>query len=134
MADNYLKNYNWILLVDDDMISNFVTYSLLRSLDSSVKIDVVYNGVEAIDFIKLNDNGPGLIMVDINMPIMDGFKFVENLLKTFPDRKIEIIFLSTSLHCKDLDMIDFYNAKFINKPITKVKLLATNNWSKLING
>src|SRR5688500_12750579 len=80
-----------ILLVDDDEISNFVTEDILRDLNLSEEITTSANGDVALSFIREQMESPHkaialpeLILLDINMPVMDGLTFVEKLSKTAP--------------------------------------------------
>ncbi|WP_435313978.1 response regulator [Cellulophaga fucicola] len=68
------NNLYRILLVEDDDVTNFITISKLSNLGFT-NIKAVENGQEAIDYLK--QHLPDLIILDINMPIMDGFEFME---------------------------------------------------------
>ena len=63
-----------ILLVDDDPITNYISKIQLKNLGFE-NIDAVENGKQAIAYVK--NECPNLIFLDINMPIMDGFEFLE---------------------------------------------------------
>lgn len=125
-----------VLLVDDDNINNFINERLIKKLSFTENISVVTNGQEALDFInqKIKSKAalPELILLDINMPVMDGFEFIEQY-RNIPDKgKTNIIVLTTSTNDKDLHRVS--DAKevsgFINKPLTEEKL--KNAISKLV--
>ena len=68
-----------ILVVDDNKICNFLTVNALKKAGGFGDIEVVINGLEAINLLKETPQFPDLILLDINMPVMDGLDF----LKTF---------------------------------------------------
>jgi len=63
-----------IFLVDDDLIQNTITSQLIKLCDASAEIEVFNNGSEVIEALK-EGKKPTLILLDINMPIMDGWEF-----------------------------------------------------------
>lgn len=69
-----LNNSFKILLVEDDPITNYISKIQLKNLGFE-NVAAVENGQQAIDFIQ--NETPNLIFLDINMPIMDGFEFLE---------------------------------------------------------
>lgn len=76
-----LTRHKTILLVDDDPITNYMNSRLLQSLGVADHIEVTTNGAEALAFLE-SERGqgphkPSLIFLDINMPVMDGFEFLE---------------------------------------------------------
>lgn len=65
-----------IFLVDDDPIQNMLTSKLISSVDEGLSYQVYQNGEEAMQAIQSNQM-PDIILLDINMPIMDGWEFLE---------------------------------------------------------
>lgn len=66
-------------MVDDDDTTNFLNQFFIRQVDSSIEINVALNGKEALDFLVLNGNDdilPCLLILDTNMPIMNGWEFL----------------------------------------------------------
>jgi CheY-like chemotaxis protein len=101
------KNEKVVLFVDDDEISNFVSVKTLEDAQIADRILSVTGAREALDLIKegINGNGPipDLIFLDINMPIMSGWDFLEEY-KEIKDRvgkKIYIIILTSSVYKHD---------------------------------
>lgn len=119
-----------ILLVDDDNINNFINERLLKKLHIANKIQVAVNGEEALDIIKdyCSKNGnccPEMILLDINMPVMNGFEFIESFqkLKFHNKDKVCITVLTSSSNSKDIAKIkSLGNFPYINKPLTEQKL------------
>jgi response regulator of citrate/malate metabolism len=126
---------NCVLLVDDDGVTNFINHRLIKKLNITSSIHSAINGSEAIKFLldyasKNNNNGPELILLDINMPVLDGFEFLEQFekLKLKNKDKIKIIVLTTSTHQKDIKKIASHSTiGYINKPLTIEKLQETLN-------
>lgn len=118
-----------VLLVDDDHICNFLMTKSLEKLGLAKKILSVLNGKQAIDLLwdcaGNVKNLPELIFLDINMPIMDGFTFLEAFkdLDIFKKQDIRIVMVSSSddpsdrLKAKSLGVTDF-----LLKPINEDKL------------
>jgi len=93
------KKLNCILLVDDDSDDNEYHEIILRKLAITDKIDIAINGVEAIKYLKTKDRvPPELIFLDINMPKMNGWEFLEEYkdLDVKQKAKVVIMILSTS--------------------------------------
>ena len=68
-----------VLLVDDDDTTNFLNRFFLNQLDTNIKVHVAKNGQEALDLIQLEADTltPCLIILDTNMPVMDGWEFLK---------------------------------------------------------
>ncbi len=108
-----MKNkLNCVLLVDDDEATNFLNTEFLEESGITENIAVAMNGVEAIDYLTSTgrfNNGatinpaPDLILLDINMPVMDGWEFIKAYrgLKKEQRGKIIIAMLTTSLNPND---------------------------------
>jgi len=120
-----------VLLVDDDMICNFITETTLNRLGIAKEVHSALNGQEALDLLNsyfLGDVSiPDIIFLDLNMPIMDGFQFIDAFKKLdFPKKeKILIVILTSSINPKDLEKakslgIDHY----MTKPVNEEKVLA----------
>jgi CheY-like chemotaxis protein len=125
------KKLNCVLLVDDDDGTNFINRKIIEKAGIAEYIHTSLNGKEAIDYLsKVSNEGiypqPDLILLDINMPVMDGWEFVEAYenLKIGQKGKIIIVMLTTSLNPDDKKKADHYNAisDFEFKPLTLKKL------------
>lgn len=115
-----------VLLVDDDPASNFLARLLLRKLKTVEHVSVAENGKEALDYIIENSGKksfPDLILLDINMPLMDGFEFMDHFQRLPFKNLTRVVLLSSSISSKDLQRAAAYKVEdFINKPLTKEKL------------
>jgi len=124
-----MHKINHILLVDDDSINNFINEKLLKKLGCADKISITTNGEEAITFLKdiCQNNAalcPELILLDINMPVMDGFEFLERYKELkFPNKgSVIIVMLTTSTNPNDTAKLNESVAGYVNKPLTEEKL------------
>jgi len=121
------KKLNSILLVDDDNDCNFFHERLIKKMEYAEHVYIVNNGREAIDFLKSKVNGkhphPDIIFLDINMPIMNGWEFIEEYQKLQDNQKAKVmlIMLTTSLnpddleHAKQYKDIKGYKNKYLDK-------------------
>jgi CheY-like chemotaxis protein len=129
MLGEKLKKIKSILLVDDDPITNYINHKLIKKLSIAEKISVKHNGYEALQYIETQscpDTYPSLVFLDINMPVMNGFEFLESFQNTtLPEKeKIKIIVLSSSLSPKDIKRINSFNVELISKPLKSQDLLS----------
>ncbi|MDZ4840129.1 MAG: response regulator [Bacteroidota bacterium] len=121
-----------VLLIDDNEIDNFINKKLIEKAGFSKTIDECKSGSDALEYLNskfiTNEKLPDLIFLDIMMPVMDGFEFLENYDKL--DYKIKsntrIIMLSSTESFKDLNRANSskYVYKFLNKPLTEPVLIA----------
>ena len=124
-----MKKFEFILLIDDDPIANFLTERLLSKIQISERIETALNGNQAFDIIQEHcsqgHSCPDLILVDINMPVMSGIEFLKLFKeKDFRDsEKSVIVVLSTTTSTRDHKEILSYGVKHIlQKPLTESKL------------
>lgn len=128
-----MKKFKRILLVDDDNTSNMLTSMIIADMEISEGVDVATNGEEALSHLinhcsikENNENGqcPELILLDINMPIMDGFEFLEAYSKRGDIcNNIPVVMLSSSNNTKDHERASSFNVKgYIVKPLDEEKL------------
>lgn len=120
------KKLNCILLIDDDEATNFLNQMILRKVDCTDKIIVTQSGYEALEYLKSKEDGqhpcPDLIFLDINMPGMNGWEFLEayRKLEKIQQGKIVVIMLTTSLNPNDQEKAHNLGdiSDFMNKPLS----------------
>ncbi len=120
-----------LTLVDDDDVFVFLTTRLLEKHKLVDLIKIFDNGYDALVFIKENlgniDALPDIILLDLSMPIMDGWQFLDEYVKINPKigKKITIYICSSSISPDDVVRAKAINAvsDFIIKPMTKEKLI-----------
>jgi CheY-like chemotaxis protein len=99
------RKLNCILLVDDDPDDNFFHQRIINKMDITHAIAVAKNGIEALEYLrKENQVIPELIFLDINMPKMNGWEFLEEYKKLDEKQKarITIMMLTTSANPDDV--------------------------------
>jgi CheY-like chemotaxis protein len=117
------KKFKRILLIDDDQINNELNQLVLNIFGNVEETIVCENGSEALQFLKSHskENLPELILLDIKMPIMDGFQFLDAAEKMCKDftKRIPVYILTSSKNEGDIKKANEYDiAGFLNKPLT----------------
>jgi len=96
---------NSILLVDDDPDDNYFHQIIINKMNMVNQIDIANNGIEAIAYLK-NENikPPDLLFLDLNMPKMNGWEFLEEYkkLSIAQKAKVVILILTTSANPDDV--------------------------------
>ena len=120
-----MKKIESVLLIDDDNIANFL-HTRVMQMSGVSNIKTALNGKEALD--SLSDFQPDLMLVDINMPVMDGFQFIEEIQKQNLDNNVLVAILTSSSKQADMDKANIMNVAFLEKPLDmeKVKKLTSN--------
>lgn len=120
-----MPSYTNVVLIDDDAIDNLINQKIMESNNFAENIQVFKTGQDALDYLQNTeatpDQLPDLIFLDINMPIMDGFQFMEKFeaLSTTIHDKCKIIMLSSSISPRDIDRAasNRFVKKYLNKPL-----------------
>ena len=109
-----------ILVVDDDEASACLSTTVLSDMHAAKDIEVAQDGYIASQLID-ESNCPDIIFLDIHMPKMDGFGFLEHLRKIGLSMKTKIIMLSSSCSKEDRDKALSYKnvLAFVQKPLTE---------------
>ncbi|GAB2544816.1 response regulator [Rufibacter soli] len=120
-----MKRLNLILLVDDDETTNYLNKRLLTRMDMADRIEVAANGEEALQFLKnaitQKEPLPELMFLDIKMPVMDGFEFLDQYhqLPQEAQKCMVVMMLTSSASFYDLERLKKYQAvqRHISKPL-----------------
>ena len=128
------EKFNCALLVDDDPVSNYINQVVISDYKRIGHTHDVLNGAEALDFInsKCEEDDfepmcPDVILLDLNMPVMDGFEFLQDFQKLSFKKKdrVKIIVLTSSTNPGDIERASEYKVSgYINKPLTLSSLEA----------
>jgi CheY-like chemotaxis protein len=117
------NGYKTCLLIDDNYIDNFVTRRILESSNFAEKIVVQQSASEAIDAIRNGSIRPDVIFLDLRMPLMNGFEFLQEYdkLKEQDKTATKIFMLSSSLDPVDVKRSgqNKYITQFLHKPLSQ---------------
>jgi CheY-like chemotaxis protein len=117
--------FDAIFLVDDDPINNLINKRLLGKTGISDRIQEFLGGEDAFEKIsELEPEETLLILLDINMPVMNGWEFLNKYLELFPNRQDKIVILSSSIDFQDRQRANGYSivSGFLEKPLTLDKI------------
>lgn len=121
-----------ILLVDDDESVIFFHKLLIEKLEITDELIIKENGQEAIEYLQEQDSAslmPSLILLDIDMPILNGYEFLDEFIKLPRQLRVSnIIIVSTSSQYID----DFKMAEFPFVEEKKSKPLKRDEWAYLL--
>jgi CheY-like chemotaxis protein len=122
-----------VLLVDDDPTTNFLNKLLLTRMGVAQQVLIAENGEQALRTLDQtcrdteSPDCPQLILLDMNMPVLNGLAFLEAYAQTplVHQQTIVVVMLTTSLHPADLSRAQQLPiADFLNKPLTQEKVTA----------
>ena len=118
------------IIVDDSKLDCFITEKIIQNTGMSASIRSFVEATKALEFIKDNpysaDGTKTIVIVDIYMPLMNGFEFIEEFEK-FPQTILDnysIYMLSSSINENDMNRVTNYRSvkHFLNKPL-KINIL-----------
>jgi CheY-like chemotaxis protein len=118
-----------IMLVDDDKIDLFINSELIKQIPFITEVMQYSSGGDALRFLEQhNDSGwPDIILLDIHMPVMSGFDFLEQYVK-LPEllrKKSGVIMLSSTLNGEDHERVraNSVTKGFLEKPLSIAGLM-----------
>ena len=119
-----------IMVIDDDEILPMIIEKSIRSLGMQIILENASNGDIALkkldSFVKNNIPFPNVIFLDINMPILDGWQFIEELMQFDEEiiQNVHIIMCSSSMFQEDLKKSMQYKIikGFLTKPLYPAKI------------
>lgn len=116
-----------LILIDDDKVANFINRKIIERTFPEPDIHQFLSAWEAIDYLYKVDPSEELkivILLDINMPGMNGWDFLKELQKEFDHSFITVHILSSSVDPEDKIMASGFSVvkSFITKPLSKEKI------------
>jgi CheY-like chemotaxis protein len=106
-----------ILVVDDDENDQFICDYTIRKFDPSIRVLKAHDGAEALDMLQ--GETPDAIILDINMPVMNGFEFLDRYAREFEVHAPIVALLTSSRLGKDRERAMQYSfvKSYFEKPL-----------------
>ena len=120
----YLNNHKAILLLEDDIIDVMTVRRALDELNIRNRLIIQSNGVEGLKFLNQSRELPGMILLDLNMPKMNGLEFLKSIKADSRFQQIPVIVLTTSKEQQDkIRSFQLSVAGYMIKPVSYEKFL-----------
>jgi CheY-like chemotaxis protein len=123
-----MSKFDLTYIIDDDPIFVIVLKKLLSKMNVFKEVKNLKNGLEALkDLNTVNEdkkNFPDVIFLDLNMPVLDGWQFLEELQKTSYKDKLNIYVVSSTIDNREIIKCENYESvkNFISKPTNSENL------------
>jgi CheY-like chemotaxis protein len=128
------KKYRTVMLIDDNEIDNLINQKMIEAASITENIYTHTGAKSAIEFLRNMEKMdvaekvlPDIIFLDIDMPLMDGFQFLDEFEKLTPitKNKCKIVMLTSSINPQDFSRSKKYNnvKLYLNKPLSHESIL-----------
>lgn len=118
-----MRNSQTILLVEDDEVDIMAIQRALKELHVDNPVAIATNGDEGLKWLDEHPNElPGLILLDINMPVMNGLEFLQQIKSDMQKKKIPVVVLTSSR--EEFDKVNAFTlgvAGYMVKPVDPAK-------------
>ena len=114
------------MLIDDNPLDNYINTKIIERNNFASEVVMVARPEEAVNLLREGKVKPDIIFLDIRMPVMDGFQFLEEYDKLNIDKHtIKIVMLSSSINPHDIQRAESnkYVSRYITKTLTPQILL-----------
>jgi CheY-like chemotaxis protein len=118
-----------LLVIDDDDINIFIIKKIVEKTGYNINMVAKTNGQLAIDHLDMllenNEAFPQLVLIDINMPVLNGWEFLEAYDKLEIEKRVDMYMLSSSVYENDIEKAKTYKTVkgFISKPLSINRLI-----------
>jgi CheY-like chemotaxis protein len=118
-----------LLVIDDDDINIFIIKKIVEKTGYNINMVAKTNGQLAIDYLRsLSENNaqfPQLVLIDINMPVLNGWEFLEAYDHLGISQRVDMYMLSSSVYENDIEKAKTYKTVkgFISKPLSINRLI-----------
>ena len=118
-----MQNILKFMLIDDDPVSNYLTKTVIDKTNFEAKVEAFENAEDAFEcLLDSNYELPNIILLDLNMPVMSGWEFIEAFSQSdyLMQAGITLIILSASNNPRDIEKAKAFSfvRDYINKPLT----------------
>ena len=104
-----------VMLVDDNLIANFIMKNVISNVDENLQVCDYVDSENALQI--LGEVNPTLIFLDLNMPVLDGWQFLEGMVERKMTHKVYILTSSTSESDRQRSTCYTNVVSFLNKPL-----------------
>ncbi|MBL7855712.1 MAG: response regulator [Cyclobacteriaceae bacterium] len=129
------KKFRTVMLIDDNEIDNLINQKMIEAASLTDHIYTHTGAKSAIEFLRNMERLeiadqvlPDVIFLDIDMPLMDGFQFLDEFEKlgSFTKKKCKVVMLTSSINPQDFNRSKRYaNVKlYLNKPLSHESLMS----------
>ena len=129
--------YHTVMLIDDNEIDNLINQKMIEAASITENIYTHTGAKSAIEFLRnverldvVDKVIPDIIFLDIDMPLMDGFQFLEEFEKfgSVIKNNCKIVMLTSSINPQDFSRSKKYNSvkHYLNKPLSHENIISLN--------
>ena len=115
-----LLDHQTILCVDDDPDDQMLIHETIKEINPNARIATAHNGLESLQYlmnVQSDESLPCLIIMDINMPLLDGKETLARIKKDPRFQKIPVVMFTTSSSQLDQTFCENYTVPFVTKPL-----------------
>jgi CheY-like chemotaxis protein len=128
-----MKPLDTAWIIDDDRLYTYLLSTQMKRINFSNTLLTFRHGLEALNYLRLKlhspEDLPSVILLDLNMPVLDGWQFLDEFVKLEPIKPIPVYVVSSSIDVADHAEVLKYAAvsKFLIKPVDDADLLKIVN-------
>jgi CheY-like chemotaxis protein len=125
-----MPKYKRCILIDDSKADLFIAKLIIQKCNLESEVITLNNGEEALEWFQAHqDIKDTLVLLDINMPVMNGFEFLESIKPITFDSSVDVYLLSSSTHPEDQKRAQEYDLvkSYLVKPIKRETILELIN-------